>query len=135
MYTVIDVIDDEVDVVHTGVKGVVAVSPRDFTSVRKTVFDKEKGIWISAQVHCECETADSFKKRYVRGQVLPSGWCIERVDDSSCKVYYIAGVYLAGWLPQSLVQSAIEQNTYKFFPMVREVFANREKYPALNKSE
>lgn len=135
MYTVKEVINDEIDLVHTGVKGVATVSPRDFTSVRKTVFDKEKGLWISAQVHCEFETPEHFKKRYVRGQVLPSGWCVERIDDNSCKVYYVAGVYLAGWLPASLVQGAIEQNTYKFFPMVRDVFANRDKYPVLNKED
>lgn len=111
-----------------------AVSARDFTSVRKTVYDKKKGLWISAQVNCECETPHEYKKKYVRGAVLPSGWAFERVDDNTTRVHYIAGVYLAGWLPQVAVDHAIEQNTFKFFPMVREIFANKHKYPMFSKN-
>lgn len=123
--------DEEIDILHTGVKGMLTVSARDFTSVRKTIYDKEKGVWISAQVNCEYETPKEHKKKYIRGTVLPSGWTFETIDENTTKVYYIAGVQLAGWLPQSAVDSAIEHNTYKFFPMVRDIFAHKEKYEFL----
>jgi hypothetical protein len=128
LYEVLSVVNDEIDVLHTGVKGMFTVSARDFTSVRKTIYDKEKGVWISAQVSCEHETPKEYKKKYVRGTVLPSGWTFERVDENTTKVYYVAGVQLAGWLPQSAVDGAIETNTFKYFPMVREIFANKDKY-------
>lgn len=133
LYKVLSVVDDEVDVVHTGVKGMLTVSARDFTSVRKTVYDKEAGRWISAQVNCEHETPKELKKKYVRGSVLPSGWVFERIDDNTTRIYYIAGVHLSGWLPQSVVDPAIEQNTFKFFPMVRDIFAHKEKYEMFKK--
>lgn len=111
------------------------VSARDFTSVRKTVYDYEKGIWISAQVNCEYDTPKEYKKQYIRGSVLPSGWTFEKIDDSTTRVHYIAGVHLAGWLPQSAVDHAIEQNTFKFFPMVRDIFANQDKYDFLKQGQ
>lgn len=128
IYTVLSTVDSEVDVLHTGVKGMLGVSARDFTSVRKTIYDREKGVWTSAQVNCEHETPAEFKKKFVRGVVLPSGWTFERVNDTSTRVHYVAGVYLAGWLPQAAVNAAVENNTWKFFPMVRDLFADKEKY-------
>jgi hypothetical protein len=133
LYQVLHVISEEIDILHTGVKGMFAVSPRDFTSVRKTIYNKETGVWVSAQVHCEYDTPKEYKKKYIRGAVLPSGWSLERIDDNTTKVYYVAGVSLAGWLPQSAVDHAIEQNTFKFFPMVREIFANKDKYEMFKK--
>lgn len=132
LYTVLCDVGEGIDVLHTGVKGMFAVSARDFTSVRKTVYDADAGLWISAQVNCEHETPKEYKKKYVRGSVLPSGWTFQKVDENRTKVHYVAGVHLAGWLPQSAVDSAIEQNTFKFFPLVRDIFAHKDQYEMFN---
>jgi hypothetical protein len=123
-YDVISTIDAETDVCHVGVPSYGPVSARDFVSVRRSIFDKQEDSYTAVQVSIEHTLTgrEHMIKKHVRGTLLPSCWRFVQME-GGCMTYYVSGVHLGGWLPQSIVDSFVYSNTHSaFFPNVRKCF-------------
>lgn len=123
-YDKIAEIDEHTDVCHVGVPGWGPVSAREFVSVRRSRFDHENGWYNACQVTIDYPTdgREHKSKNFVRGKLLPSCWRFVQ-QEGGCMTYYISGVNLGGWVPQSIVDGAVYSNTGKqFFPHIKKYF-------------
>ena len=68
-----------------------------------------------------------FPQGYLRGVVLNSGFVMFARGKGECLMSYMTQVNMAGWLPGTLTESALEQQVLRVLKRLREYFLARER--------
>lgn len=106
-------IDSHTDIVYnsTGVAGGGMVSCRDFVNLRR--WEKRGDVFVSCNASVEVDEVPP-KKDHIRGENGPGGWAMREAEDNPNRTEYVwlFDVDLKGWLPQSVIDTALSFMLY-----------------------
>lgn len=98
----VETLDDSHQVLHFKFKsGTMMVSNRDFVMAR-SVRTNDDGTIVANHVSIEHPDVGE-NKGFVRGEIDVSGYFIEPLSDSSCRVTYVVQLDPKGWVPTAAV--------------------------------
>eukprot|EP00128_Syssomonas_multiformis_P016817 Colp12_sorted_trinity150504_noHs@17771 len=102
--SIIEKVNENVDVVYMRYKSPVPylVADRDFV-VLESREEKEDGSYTIGCRSVEREDVPTKGIGVVRGRVFKSGWHIQKINDTSSEVTFVAQADLGGWIPYWLM--------------------------------